>query len=156
HVVRADGNLARLTRPDELFSLVLGGYGLFSVIVEAKLRVVPNAAYVASHFVATKDTYVETFAREAKGENVGIAFGRLSFDPDSFLDEALLTVYRIDPAAKTLPPVADRETSELARLLFRGEVESDYGKRLRWKVEKNLGNEGGAQATRNQLLREPI
>lgn len=155
-VVRPDGTAVDLRRGDELFSLVLGGYGLFGVIVEAQLRVVPNAGYVASQFGTTPADYVPTFREHATGKDVGMAFGRLSVDPDAFLDEAILTVYRDDPAATTLPPVGERDSSKIARLLFRGEVESAYGKHLRWSVEKHLGNEGGAKATRNQLLREPV
>lgn len=155
-VVRADGTAVDLRRGDELFSLVLGGYGLFGVIVEATLDVVPNVGYVASQFGTTPAEYVATFRERATGADVGMAFGRLSVDPDAFLEDAILTVYRDDPTATALPPVGERDSSRIARLLFRGEVESSYGKHLRWSVERHLGNEGGSKATRNQLLREPV
>lgn len=155
-VVRPDGTAVDLRPGDELFGLVLGGYGLFGVIVEAKLRVVKNEAYLATrHELAARD-YAATFARVATGDDVGLAFGRLSVDPEAFLEDALLTVYRTDTSVKTLPPASAREGSKLARTLFRGEVESAYGKHLRWSLEKHFGSEGGASATRNQLLHEPV
>ncbi len=155
-VVKPDGTAVDLVRGDELFGLVLGGYGLFGVIVEAKMRVVKNVAYLATRHECAASDYPATFARVATGDDVGLAFGRLSIDPDAFLEDALLTVYRTDGAVTKLPPASAREPSKLARLLFRGEVESAYGKHLRWSVEKHLGSEGGASATRNQLLHEPV
>ena len=43
----ADGGIARCDRQEnaELFSLVLGGYGLFGVVLDVELRVVPNERY---------------------------------------------------------------------------------------------------------------
>ena len=45
--MKSDGSVVRCSREEnkELFSLVLGGYGLFGIILEADLRTVPNRAY---------------------------------------------------------------------------------------------------------------
>lgn len=154
-VVTADGKSVRCTRGDELFAHVLGGYGLFGVIVEATLRTTENAMYVSERFSTSPDGYVDLFRQNSN--HAGLAFGRLSIDPDALFEEALLTVYRKDASyTGMLPHAEDREESSIARLLFRGEVESDYGKRLRWSIEKRLGNEGGTRATRNQLMHEPV
>jgi FAD/FMN-containing dehydrogenase len=160
-MVLADGSAVFLKPGDALFSLALGGYGLFGVIVEATLGVVKNAGYIASQFLTTSEHYVETFRREAMGSNAGMAFGRFSVDPETFLADASLTVYRTDPATAatmptSLPRVGAREPSKIARWLFRGEVGSAYGKHLRWVLERRFGSEGGTRATRNQLQREPV
>src|SRR5947209_7564695 len=44
HLMKADGSVIACSRTQnrELFSLALGGYGLFGVILDADLRVVPN------------------------------------------------------------------------------------------------------------------
>jgi FAD/FMN-containing dehydrogenase len=156
-VVRPDGTGVTCSREvePELFACVLGGYGLFGVIVEATVRVTDNAMYAAERYTTIPDEYPQLL-REKAGD-AGLAFGRLSIVPDALFDEAILTVYRRDPSfAGPVPPVGARERSRLARLLFRGEVESDYGKGLRWFAEKRLGGEGGGRATRNQLLNEPV
>ena len=46
-LMKSDGSVVRCSREEnkELFSLVLGGYGLFGIILEADLRTVPNRAY---------------------------------------------------------------------------------------------------------------
>jgi FAD/FMN-containing dehydrogenase len=156
-VVRPDGTAVTCSREQEqdLFSCVLGGYGLFGVIVEARLLVTDNAMYVAQQWATTPDAYAQALRDRAAG--AGLAFGRLSIEPDGLFEEALLTVYRPDTSfAGPLPPAGRHEGSRLARLLFRGEVGSDYGKQLRWTAERHLGSEGGARATRNQLMNEPV
>jgi FAD/FMN-containing dehydrogenase len=156
-VVRPDGNAVTCSREQErdLFSCVLGGYGLFGVIVEARLRVTENAMYVAEQWATTPDAYAQALRDRASG--AGLAFGRLSIEPDRLFEEAVLTAYRPDPSfAGALPRAGRHEGSRLARLLFRGEVGSDYGKWLRWTAERHLGSEGGARATRNQLMNEPV
>src|SRR5207247_2233540 len=46
-LMKADGSIVRCSRAEnqELFSLVLGGYGLFGIILDVDLRVVPNERY---------------------------------------------------------------------------------------------------------------
>jgi FAD/FMN-containing dehydrogenase len=48
-LMKADGTIVRCSRDEnaELFGLVLGGYGLFGVILDVNLRVVPNERYRA-------------------------------------------------------------------------------------------------------------
>lgn len=43
----------------------------------------------------------------------------------------------------------------LARAVFRGSVGSDYGKHLRWQLEKEIGGEAGDRVSRNQILNRP-
>src|SRR5439155_16786820 len=60
----ADGRVVPCSRTEnpELFSLVLGGYGLFGIILEADLRVIPNEKYKIERIsVASKD-YAKTLA----------------------------------------------------------------------------------------------
>ena len=50
--MKADGIIVRCSRNEnaELFSLALGGYGLFGVILDVDLQVVPNERYHSSSF----------------------------------------------------------------------------------------------------------
>jgi FAD/FMN-containing dehydrogenase len=161
-VVTADGRLLHLSREEnpELFGLVLGGYGLFGVILEAELKVVPNQAYrVRREFVPVAD-YAALFAREvaAAPERSGLAYGRISVAPSQFLRASLLTVFRPEAAAVPIPPLAaDSPPSRLSRLVFRGQVGSDYGKELRWNAERLFGEQLlRPSGSRNQILDEDI
>lgn len=153
----ADGRIVHCSRQDnaELFSLVLGGYGLFGIILDVELKVVPNELYSARRSVVSSREYVATY-RQQISPDVGMAYGRLSIAPDQFLREAILTRYH----TITPKPNAglDQDLPEtpwqlgIARTVFRGSIGNDYGKQLRWQLEKQSGGEAGAQVPRNQIL----
>jgi FAD/FMN-containing dehydrogenase len=159
-VLGADGRVQYCSRSEnpELFSLALGGYGLFGVILDADLRVVPNEAYRLDRFLVSSDRYLETFRREVKGRaDAGMAYGRLSVAPQGFLEEAILNVYRRVPTgAGEPPPLEYPEIRGLTRAIVRGQVGSDYGKTLRWLAEKRLeGALSSGPVYRNQLFNSP-
>src|SRR5205085_3793146 len=71
-LMKADGEVVRCSRAEnaELFSLVLGGYGLFGVILDVDLRVVPNERYRPESVVVPADRYAATFRELTAGEDV--------------------------------------------------------------------------------------
>jgi FAD/FMN-containing dehydrogenase len=151
----ADGTVVQCSRQEnaELFSLVLGGYGLFGIILDVNLRVVPNELYSAQRIVIPSQDYVETYRRQVSAD-VGMVYGRLSIAPDSFLQEAILTTYHKVTAERNFP-LTNPSQPGLARIVFRGSVGSDYGKHLRWQLEKASGGEAGTRVSRNQILNRP-
>lgn len=155
-VMLADGRVLQTSRDEnrELFSLVLGGYGLFGIVLEAELDVVDNERYRAERFEISVDDYVATWRREvAEHANVGMAFGRLSVAPGGFLTDAILTVFRREPGP--VPELEAPAHAWLKRAIFRGSQGSEYGKGLRWKLERSFSEQVGADAlSRNQLLFE--
>ena len=56
-------------RTQELFSLVLGGYGLFGIILDVDLRVVPNERYRLEQFIVPVDEALATFERESASKS---------------------------------------------------------------------------------------
>jgi FAD/FMN-containing dehydrogenase len=160
-ILRADGSIVRCSREEnaELFSLALGGYGLFGVVLDADLRVVPNEKYRLERFVIPGNQYVSTFERHVSHtSDVGMAYGRLSVAPESFLREAILNVFHRVPSGTGKPsPINFPEISGLTRAMFRGQVASDYGKSLRWEAEKRFeGVLSSRPVYRNQLLNEAV
>ncbi|MBW4524088.1 MAG: FAD-binding oxidoreductase [Phormidium tanganyikae FI6-MK23] len=151
----ADGRVVRCSRQEnaELFSLVLGGYGLFGIVLDVNLRAVPDQLYTAQRTIVPSQAYIETY-RSKVSEKTGMAYGRLSIAPENFLQEAILTVYDQVPSEQPLPLTASSD-SQLARTIFRGSVGSDYGKSLRWQLEKLSGGEAGSEVSRNQILNRP-
>lgn len=159
-IVLSDGRILRCSRIEnpELFSLALGGYGLFGIILDVELRIVPNERYRSSRYVMLPSNYSETLEREVRrNPDIGMAYGRLSIAPESFLEEATLQVFHRAPAAR--PLVSDirfPDSPALTRAFVRGEAGSDYGKSLRWRVEQSLLPWiSPAAVDRNQLLSQP-
>lgn len=151
----ASGKIVECSRQEnsELFSLVLGGYGLFGIILDVDLRVVPNETYIAERFVIKSENYIDTYRQRVDGAtNIGMAYGRLSVAPESFLQEAILTTYRQIPQPATIVSLEKQPDSGLPRTVFRSSIGSDYGKSLRWQLEKIVGGEAGNRVMRNQIL----
>jgi FAD/FMN-containing dehydrogenase len=151
HLMLADGKVVRCSRREntKLFSLVLGGYGLFGIILDVNLRVVTDRLYSAQRNIISSKDYIKTY-RSQVSTDVGMAYGRLSIAPDRLLQEAILTTYH--QVAGDLPSEISASESKLAQTVFIGSIGSDYGKKMRWELEKISGGETGNRVSRNQLL----
>lgn len=156
-LLKADGELVRCsaTEQPELFALVLGGYGLFGVILDVELQVTENRSYAGERWIVPADQYISTFDERVVGD-VEMAYGRLDIRPDHFLQEAILTVFHARP--DRAPPALKAPSMQgLRREVFRGSVGSDYGKSLRWSAEKQLGElVSSVELSRNILLNEGV
>lgn len=156
-LVTADGQTLRCSRTEnpQLFALALGGYGLFGIILDAELWTVPNEWYEVENYSIPVERYAEIFRHRVDHDSsVEMVYTRLRVTQKAFLDEAILTVYRKTNGPHA--PLAKLEASHLdplRRAIFRGSIESDYGKMLRWHLEKIFGEKIGHDlTTRNQLL----
>jgi FAD/FMN-containing dehydrogenase len=139
-----------------LFSLALGGYGLFGIILDAELRVVANERYRAEAIVLPSSQYATRFKQTVDGQ-IGMAYGRLCIVPgENFLKESILTVLRKAPCEpKEIPSLHALQNMTLRREVFRAQIGSNAGKALRWKAERKLGETGQASfVSRNQLFNE--
>ena len=160
-LARADGSVVTCSRAEnaELFSLVLGGYGLFGVILEAELEVVANERYTIDRDIVPAGAFVSLFRDAIAGSpRAGLAYARFCVVPDAFLDEAIVSVFRVSPCAPDqVPPLDEPALIGIKRTIFRGSIDSNYGKALRWDAEKALSpHVASAYFSRNQLLNEGV
>ncbi|MBS0265655.1 MAG: FAD-binding oxidoreductase [Planctomycetes bacterium] len=158
-LMRANGVIVRCSRTEhaELFSLVLGGYGLFGIILDAELRVVPNERYRLEQFLVPVNRALATFEEQVEQRSDAVmVYARIGIVPDRFLDEVILNVFYREAASDgPMPALTDPELVGLRRSLFRGSVGSDYGKELRWAAEARLQPHlSQRHFSRNQLLNE--
>ncbi len=158
----ADGTIIRCSRQEhaELFSLVLGGYGLFGVILDVELRVVANKRYRGEYWVISSERYLERYEEKVnQASDIGLVYGRLNVGAQGsrhFLREAILTVFRTDPHGQ-LPSLHKPGLTGIRRAIFRGSIGNEYGKTLRWHGEKLFGDVAWRNSfTRNHLLNEGI
>lgn len=84
----------------------------------------------------------------------GLTYGRPCVTKEGFLNEAIITVAREIPTpAEGIPTLKPTSVSALNRMVFRGSVDSDYGKRLRWQAERDWrGLFTPAMVTHNGLM----
>lgn len=154
-IMLADGRVLQCSRLEnaELFALALGGYGLFGIILDVELKVVPNESYRQSSKVVPSGDYAEHFS-SAVGENVGMAYGRLCVVPGAktFLRNSILNVYERVPGV--VPELKVPNPSRMRRAVFRAQEGSKVGKRLRWALEKRDSKGANDAVSRNQLLND--
>jgi len=157
----ADGSIVGCSREEnaELFSAVLGGYGLLGVILDAELEVVPNRRYrLERHVAAAEQLPAEWDEAVAARPGAEMVYGRLNVMEERFLEDAILYVHYADANdRKPIPAMHAANSTKLRRHVFRGSAESDYGKRLRWQAELDWQPKlAGDVFSRNQLLNEGV
>ena len=74
------------TENQELFHLVVGGYGLFGIVLDADLDVTDNVIYTTGRQVIDYRAFPDLFANELAGDtSLGLFYGHLSTSPGSLL-----------------------------------------------------------------------
>jgi FAD/FMN-containing dehydrogenase len=156
----ADGTPVTCSRTEnvELFRHAMGGYGLFGVITELELDMVPNARLSPTfETVSGRDAGGRLAALLASDTTIQMAYGRLDVSLDRFFEEGLVITYRPVANQSNLPAASGSGViSRASRYLFRAQVESDRAKHFRWWNEASLGPMVAGEATRNSLMNEPV
>jgi FAD/FMN-containing dehydrogenase len=158
-VMLADGSIQTVSRTDNprLFNLVVGGYGLFGVILDADLEVTPNVVYRSERRVIRYREFPAVFNDEiGPAPQYGLMYGHLSTAPHSFLDEMLLYTYRLESArGAVIPPLGEVRAVKLRRLVFNLAKQGTFPMRLKWLAEKYVEPRlESCPVSRNQALRE--
>lgn len=142
-VMLADGSVTTCS-PNanrDLFMHVVGGYGLFGVILSVELDITDNAIYRTSRRIIASDEFPDLFERELEPDRgLGLFYGHLSTAPGNLLEEMI--IYRYDVAA-ALPP-ADLAPLEAPgavtakRLILNLAKYGGWFKSFKWFAEKSL------------------
>lgn len=148
-------NCSREENP-ELFKLVIGGYGLFGIILDVKLKVVDNIALQYKYIRLSPENYVSYYKKYvSENPNVNLVFGRLRISDKNFLEEATLNFF--EKVDVPIPILTNEKSTETQRLVFRGSVNNEYGKRLRWDLETGMNKVSKNETySRNELLNDHV
>ncbi|MGA7293204.1 MAG: FAD-binding oxidoreductase [Terriglobales bacterium] len=156
HLMKADGTVVQCSRAEnkELFSLALGGYGLFGIILDADLRVVRNERLRLEQVIAPLDSAMASFERKLRQRGPPRMFyARLNITPDRMFDDVLINMFY--PEQGEIPKLTDPKLLGLRRAIFRGSVGSAFGKEVRWEAETKIAPHlTGTVFSRNQLMDE--
>jgi FAD/FMN-containing dehydrogenase len=160
----ADGSVVEVSRTEnpELFSLVIGGYGLYGVILDVTLRVTRDEPYEQLAESVDYTEFPAWFARAAQGDSdVVLMLARPSIDPDpdKFLREVVVATWRRVRDGRTAGFELTEEEHVLRDRFFFGlSRRFDWAKSFRWWLQKKV--ELGAGATRvvsrNNSMRPPL
>lgn len=158
-MVLPDGSLVTCSRTQEpeLFGAAMGGYGLIGLIAEMVVEMTPNALLTPTFEECPAADFATRFAALIGQPGVGMAYGRLNVDRARFFEDALLVGYTPTDSGEPPPPASGSGfVSKASRSIFRGQVGNETIKRLRWRIETDVGPRLAGEATRNSLLNEPV
>ena len=156
-VMLADGSIVKTspTENAELFKHVLGGYGLFGVILDVDLEVVPNEMYQWNTTYMDYTEFPEFYTKNVDGkEEVGLMYGRLSMAPSTYLKEtAAHTFTKVDYKEK-IPDMKSPSQNWMNRLVINFSKTGDMGRWLRWTLEKNVEPKVHTCLSRNTAMNQ--
>jgi len=157
-IINANGERQVLRPEDELFGYVLGGYGMFGVIVEAELQLTDNERLFEYAEKIELENYATHFnERILTNPHLRMHLCRLSLEPGRLLREGYAQSYSVSDrgdASEHLVEEPDTGTSR-DKILMQVARNSRAARGLWWKQEvKNMLKV--SQGRRNDVMRPPI
>ena len=137
----ADGTIVSCSRTDnaDLFSLVVGGYGLLGIILDVEVEMVANVLLVPTFERVSAAEVGARLMTTVQDAAVSMAYGRLSIAAKGFLEEALVVSYRpVLPQPRALP------------LATRSNVYSFLSRRDLSEPDRLRARQGGALVRRDR------
>jgi FAD/FMN-containing dehydrogenase len=163
HLMLADGSVVPVSRTQhpDLFSLVIGGYGMYGVILDVTLRVTRDELYEQHAVVMDYADFPARFAHIAADSSVALLLARPSIDPDpaSFLREMVVVTWRrAQPNQQASFELTEEAHVWRDRFFLGLSRRFDWAKALRWKLQKKIELGAGEQRvmSRNNAMRPPL
>jgi len=160
----ANGDIVEVSRTSnpELFSLVIGGYGMYGVILDVTLRVTRDELYEQRALTLDyKDFPRYFFDTVQRDRQVVLMLARPSIDPDplSFLREMVVVTWRhAPPGARGSFALTEEANVTRDRFFFGLSRTFAWAKALRWSLQKKfeLGAGEARIMSRNNAMRPPL
>jgi FAD/FMN-containing dehydrogenase len=168
-VMLPDGTIRTVSRTQdaELFRLVVGGYGLFGVILDAVIEVTGNAVYRSTREVMDYRAFPAFFNdRILRDQSYRLMYGHLSTASHSYLEEMLVYLYQeVNAPNAKIPPLGEVSGVGLRRLVFNFSKLGSLPMRVKWWAEKHLeprleacpvGESDGCLLSRNHPMHDSV
>lgn len=159
----ADGSIVEVSRESqpELFSLVIGGYGLYGVILDVTLRVTRDEIYEQHASVIDYAEFPDYFKQVVQQDpevRLMIARPSISADPGSFLRDLVVVTWRYEGLPEPRASELTDEQHVLRDKFFFGlSRRFDWAKSFRWRLqmrhEPTLAD--SVLVSRNNAMRPP-
>jgi FAD/FMN-containing dehydrogenase len=156
-VMLSDGSIVQATPTEntELFRHVLGGYGLFGVILDVDLDIADNEMYSRKTLYMNYTDFPKYYRANVESNNdIGLVFGRLSVSPTSFLRETAVHLYVKTPFEGAMPALKPAPHNTLDRLIINFSKTGDIGRWTRWTLEKYAEPHLHDCVSRNQAMNQ--
>nr|WP_307340509.1 FAD-binding oxidoreductase [Caldalkalibacillus uzonensis] len=161
-LINAEGEIIQVSREEnkELFPLVIGGYGLFGVILDVDIELTNDELYEMQTKVMDYKEYAQYFKEEVKDNpDVRMHLARISTAPDSFLTEMYVTDYvlaseEIQKKLGEYNQLKEDQHTWITKLMLGLSRKFDWGKNIFWDMQKSyFMSTNGSLVTRNNVMR---
>jgi decaprenylphospho-beta-D-ribofuranose 2-oxidase len=159
-LIKPDGDIITVSRKEnaEYFPLVIGGYGLFGVILDIELQLTSDELLTLETEEMDYDEYESFFTQNVlNDENVKMHLARLSTAPDTFLQDMYVTNYKVSDKQEQYSDYNDLKKDEftvLTKFILGLSRDFDWGKNLFWEMQKSFfDKKDGDLETRNNVMR---
>lgn len=158
-VMAPDGTISELskTKNAEHFNLVIGGYGLFGIILDVELDITENTIYESERRIISYKEFPDLFNKEIQDDaKYGLMYSHLSTAKQSFLDEMILYTYKAsDDQTGNIPALAEVTNTKLRRFVINLSKKGSLAMRLKWFTEKYVEPKiESCSVTRNQAMKD--
>ncbi|KFN03107.1 FAD-binding oxidoreductase [Bacillus clarus] len=159
-LLMADGTVRNVSREEnaDLFPYVIGGYGLFGVILDVTLKLTDDELYETHTKMLDYKEYASYFKEKVKkDENVRMHLARISVAPHSFLKEMYVTDYVLAENQNKREEYSELKEETIIALpkFFLGLSRySDWAKDTFWNIQRDyFERTDGKFETRNNVMR---
>lgn len=159
-LLNAEGDILNLSETEntELFHAVVGGYGLFGIILDVTFQLADDALYEMASDRFAYDEYSSYFKERVLGDSkVKMHLARISIAPDSFFEEMYAINYRLAEDQSELPehqPLKEERLIAAPKMALGLARLSRSGKEAFWKTQKAYAESvNGKLITRNNAMR---
>ena len=160
-LMKADGSVVSVSRTEnrELFPLVIGGYGLFGVILDVDLGLTDDDVYEKREQSMPYTEYLGYFLKNVKGNpEVGLEYAWPSIRKKDFLQHfAVYTFTKTKKRPAGIFNLRQEGEIEFNRSALAMSRHSDLGKDMRWFLQESVADLVSTHTvSRNNAMRPPI
>lgn len=155
-ILTPTGEIKSLTRndSDEWMRYMLGGYGLFGVILDVTLELTDNEIYSIHTQQLAADEYEEYFANLLANDDTAMHYARLSVAPKTFLDEMYVIDYKTTGQQDRQTPLKSEHGERIGKLAMELGRQGGRFEDFFWESQKSLiSSLDGDRITRNNVMR---
>ncbi|CAN5133249.1 FAD-binding oxidoreductase [soil metagenome] len=156
-IMLADGSIRRITpEQPELFDAVIGGYGLFGIILEVELEVTDNVMYERDTTILNYHDFPEFFEKITQEKTYGLFYAHLSTSPLSFFKDMIIYGYKKIEHEGPFKPLGKISLINLRRFLINLSKRRHYAQVFKWIAEKYIDPAIDKLRTKNLVSRNEI
>ncbi|MFK2824606.1 FAD-binding oxidoreductase [Bacillus sp. B190/17] len=159
-LLTADGEIIHVSREEneELFPLVIGGYGLFGIILDVTFTLTEDELYKTNTKFIDYREYASYFTKEVTNNpHVKMHLARISIAPDTFLRDMYVTNWTLAANQQDLSSYNQLKEDRIVaapKMLLGFSRYSGWGKNSFWELQRTYMEQGnGKLETRNNVMR---